>query len=163
MKKFLFLALSIFSLAIGHAQTRQVTTASVTQGNYIYLGAGLNQTPGDSLQVSDSIAYLTYVYHTNDVAPYLTWYWNKIGTGTATITLSFLQSNDGVNWFAVKAGQAQTTYTKSYTLSANTWSEVSFQRDTALFVGRYLKTYYITSSTASVKGKLINQLKVNIK
>lgn len=160
-----FLAIIVTLSALvspAQAQLRGVNTATVFQGNTIYYG-GFNQTAQDSLQVSDSIAYYTYISHQNDVAPYLTWFWNKIGSGTATITLTFWQSNDNVNYFQLKAGVAQANYSKSYTLAANTWSEVDFARDSVRFDGRYLKTYFITSSTASVKGKLINQLKVNIK
>lgn len=161
--RLLVIAVTVMALITpARAQLRGVTTATVFQGNTIYFG-GFNQTAQDSLQVSDSIAYYTYISHQNDVAPYLTWFWNKIGSGTATITLTFWQSNDNVNYFQLKSGVAQTTYSKSYTLSANTWSEVDFARDSVRFDGRYLKTYFITSNTASVKGKLINQLKVNIK
>jgi hypothetical protein len=167
MKKLLLFACAFALMLPAMAQTRVVNTGVLPQGNFLDFGGiypqGGTVVPQDSLQVSDSIAYIIPLSHTNDIAPYYTWYWNKIGSGTATITLSFLQSNDNVNWQAVLKGQAQSTYTKSYTLSANTWSEVSFQRDTAFVMGRYLKVYFITSSTASVKGKIFNRLKANIK
>lgn len=170
-----FLVLSVF-LALGvlfippavHAQTRQVTTApvfalpSTTTGNFVYFG-GYGQVPGDSLQVSDSIAYFTSVAHINEVEPVHTWYWNKIGSGTATITLTYWWSNDGVNYFQCTQGAAEAAYTKTFSPTANTWYSVDFSRDSIRFPGRYLKTYFITSATASVKGKLINQLKINIK
>lgn len=156
----LILAVSITSFA----QLRVVNTGVVPQGQFIDFGGlypqGGTVNPLDSLQVSDSIAYLVPVQHTNNVFPYMTWFWNKIGAGTATITLTFLQSNDNVNWFAVPQGAAKAAYTKSYTLAASTWSNVSFKTDTATFEGRYMKVYFITSNTASVKGKLFNRLKV---
>lgn len=172
MKKFRFLIALIGLLALfaipSHAQQRIVNTAPVyafentTSNNVIYFG-GFNQTAVDSLQVSDSIAYITQVARVNDVAPVHTWFWSKIGAGTATITLTYWWSLDGVNYFQCTQGVAETVYTKNFTLSANTWSSVDFSRDSIRFPGRFLKTYFITSATASVKGKLINQLKVNIK
>lgn len=154
---------------IANAQQRLVTTApvyalpySTNLNNYLYFG-GTATTPGDSLQVSDSIAYLTPVGHVNDVAITHVWYWNKIGTGTATITLTYWWSLDNVNWFQCTQGVAETAYTKNFTLSASGWQSVDFQRDSIRFPGRFLKTYYITSATASVKGKLINIVKANIK
>jgi hypothetical protein len=160
-------SLAVFLLpATSHAQTRTVSTQTVNQGTFIDLGgiypSGGTVTPIDSLQVSDSIAYLIPMSHTIKVLPYITWYWNKIGAGTATVTETFLQSNDGTNWFAVLKGQAQSAYSKTWTLSANTWNEIDFARDTALFAGRYLKVYYITSATASVKGKIFTRVKTNI-
>ncbi len=164
MKKLVLLTavLALFAIA-AECQTRVVNTGVVPQGQFIDFGGSYPQggvvNPSDSLQVSDSIAYFIPVQHTNNVFPYMTWYWNKIGAGTATVTLTFLQSNDNVNWFAVPQGVAKAAYTKSYTLSANTWSNVSFKTDTATFEGRYMKVYFITSATASVKGKIFNRLK----
>lgn len=161
----LLFSLSVAVSLTSFAQTRIVNTGVLPQGQFIDFGGSYPQggvvNPSDSLQVSDSIAYFIPVQHTNNVAPYYTWYWNKIGAGTATVTLTFLQSNDNVNWFAVPKGVAMSAYTKTYTLSANTWSNVSFAVDTAKFEGRYMKVYFITSNTASVKGKIFNRLKVS--
>lgn len=162
LKFFLITVLTISFLGHTNAQTRISTTISVNQGTFLDFGGSYPLAPADSLQVSDSIAYIVPVLHTNRVAPYINWYWNKIGSGTATITLSFLQGNDPTQLFPVKAGVAQTTYTKSYTLSASGAQEVDFGRDTARFEGRYLKIYFITSNTASVKGKLAVRFKTNI-
>lgn len=170
MKSFRSLCVCLIALTVmvlppkkSDAQTRVVSGLSVTQGNTLNYGL-LNGVPSDSLQVSDSIAYLISVAHTNTIDAFLTWQWTKIGAGTATITLNFLQSNDNVNWFAVPKGAAQVPYTKSYTVSATGWqTPVSFAQDTARFEGKYLKVYYITSNTASVKGKLYGILKTIIK
>lgn len=155
------IAATLFALP-ATAQLRMTNSQPVIQGNTIYL-TGLNQTPQDSLQVSDSIAYSTYIQHTNDVSCFLTWFWNKIGTGNPTVTLTFWQSNDNVNWFQCTQGVLQTNYTKNFSPTANTWYSVDFARDSIRFSGRYLKTYFITGATASTKGKLIAQLKTNIK
>ena len=66
--------------------------------------------------------------------------------------------------FQVPAGVAKAAYTKTYsTIAASTWYMNDFRGDSAVFSGRYLKVYFITSATASVKGKLINILKTNIR
>lgn len=165
MKKIVtFLLIAAFGLLTvkTQAQARSFIVPAVNQGTYTDLGGIYPTITQDSLQVSDSIAYIVPVLHTGKVIPYLNWQWTKIGAGTATVTLSFLQGNDPTNLFPIKAGVGQTTYTKTYTLSATTPEEVDFARDTAQFNGRYLKIYFITSNTASVKGKLAVRLKTNI-
>ena len=154
------MALMVLPSTKSDAQTRVVNGLAVTQGNTLVYGA-LNGVPSDSLQVSDSIAYQISMVHTNVIDPIITWQWTKIGAGTASITLSFLQSNDNVNWFPVPKGSALAAYNKTYTLSASGWNLVSFAQDTARFEGKYLKVYYITSNTASVKGKLYGILKTS--
>lgn len=168
MKKHLFLVSFCIALAAtSFAQTRIVNTGVVSAGQFLDFGGqfpagSITPTTSDSLQVSDSIAYIIPLSHTQRISSYFTWYWNKIGAGTATITLSFLQGNSPYDLSVLKAGAAQATYTKSYTLSASGWNEVNFGRDSVRIDGRYLKVYYITSSTASVKGKLFGRLKTNI-
>ena len=160
--------ISLFALIgatfISHssAQLRTTITPAINQGTYTDLGGVYPGGPSDSLQVSDSIAYIVPILHLNKVWPYINFQWNKIGSGTATVTLSFLQGNDPTNLFAIKAGVAQATYTKSYTISASGPQEIDFARDTAYFNARYLKIYFITSSTASVKVKIAVRLKTNI-
>lgn len=163
-RRFLCFIAVIASCAImlpAHAQTRAVNGV-VNEGNTLQIG-GYNLIPSDSLQVTDSIAYLISVIHQHQVDPYLTWEWQKIGSGTASITLNFFQSNDNVNWFPVPVGVAHASYSKTYTLSATTFSQIDFAADSARYSGKYLKLQYFTSSTASVKGKLYGVLKVNIR
>lgn len=165
MKQFKLLSLlcvGMLSMTFSQAQLRTTIPPQTSQGTYTDLGGVYPTAPADSLLVSDSIAWILPIQHTNKVIPYINWYWNKIGAGTATVTLQFLQGNDPTQLFPVKAGVAQTTYTKSYTLSASGGNEVDFARDTAQFNGKYLKIYFITSSTASVKGKLAVRVKTNI-
>lgn len=161
------LALTAMFAMPTHAQTRVVSGSSNQQGNTTDLGGvyptGGTVTPSDSLQVSDSIAYFVSMIHTATVDPFITWYWDKIGSGNPTVTLSFLESNDNVNWFAIPKGSAQTAYTKTFSPTANTWYEVNFRADTALFSAKYLKIYYITGATASTKGKIFTRLKTSIK
>lgn len=158
--KFLALALSLVAITFGtQAQQRVKVTPILNQGQ----GMDFSGTPGnplDSLQVSDSIAYIIQVTHSNVIVPYFTWEWTKIGAGSATITLSFLQSGDGITYFPMKTGYAQATYTKTYsTIAASTPYEVNMISDSATFTGRYLKIYYITSATASVKGKIHGRIR----
>lgn len=166
MKKFIYILLASVALITTsvQAQTRTRVTANITQGEYIDLG-GTSST-GDTLQVTDTVAYIIPITHTNDIFPYFNWYWNKSGSGTATITMSFWQSNDptnSTNFKPVVAGVAQSTYTKSFVLSASGWNEVSFARDTARFEGRYLKVQFHTSNTASVGGKAFTRMKTVVK
>jgi hypothetical protein len=146
------------------AQTRTRITANVNQGEYIDLGTSYLK--GDTLQVTDTVAYIIPITHANDLFPYFNLYWNKSGAGTATITMSFFQSNDptnSTNFKPVVAGVSQATYTKTLSLSASAWNEVSFARDTARFEGRYLKVQYVTSATANVGGKMFTRVKTVIK
>lgn len=167
MKKLLFIS-AIFALCLSaapvtsNAQTRTTTTSYINQGQFIDFG-GTNLTPSDSLQVSDSLAYIIPITHNNDIDLYHTFYWSKIGAGTATLTINYLQGNDATNFFPVKKGVAQSDYTKSLTLSSSGWYNFSTALDTATVSGRYLKVQFITSSTSSVKGKIFNRVKTNIK
>lgn len=166
MKKYFVLIFSLFAfVAVSTAQTRLRTVGNINEGQVINIG-GTTAIPTDSLQVTDTIAYIIPVTHIHSVFPYLTWEWTKIGAGTATVVQSFTQSMDNssaTSYFPVLKGVAQSAYTKSYSLSASTPSEVDFARDTAVISGRFLKITYITSSTASVKGKLHTAVKANIK
>lgn len=173
MKKFktfttLLLAVAtIFALSLAptnaHAQTRTSTLPGIQQGQYFDFG-GYNLVPSDSLQVTDTIAYIIPMTHLNDITGYLSWFWHKIGAGTATVTMAFFQGNDPTNFYPVLTGTTTSaSYTKSYTLSADTWSNVSFARDSARLEGRYLKVELFTSNTASVKGKIFGRFKTNIK
>jgi len=161
MKKLLIIAL-LFISASSFAQTRTYTANNIQQGQYIDLG-GTPTTPTDSLQVTDSLAYIVPITHLNVNDVFHTFYWQKVGASTATLTINYFQSNDNVNYFAVPKGAAQSAYTKTFTLSASTPNYVSFAADTALLQGRYLKIQCITSSTASVKGYLSHRVKTNIK
>src|ERR1044072_2492818 len=155
----LFTSIALFTVSVD-AQTRTRTTANINQGDYIDLGT--YYTKGDTLQVTDKVAYIIPITHTNDLFPYFNVYWNKSGAGTATVTASFYQSNspDNTTFKPVVAGVSQSTYTKTLTLSASGWAnDISFARDTARFEGRYLKVQYVTSATASVGGKIFTRMK----
>lgn len=166
--KTIFLASCLLVIGSLTAKAQHPTTypilPSVTQGQYTDFG-GVNLVPRDSLLVTDTATYIIPVTHLNDISNYMVFNWQKIGSGTATLTMNFYQSNDptSANKFQVKKGAANGNYTKSFTLSASTVSEISFARDTAKFEGRYLWVQMITSSTASVKGKYAIRLKTNVK
>ena len=167
MKKLLvFLSLIVlFAFGVSAQQsTLRPTTRNVVQGEFVDFG-GVNLVPTDSILVSDTIQYIIPVTHTNGVEPYLTMYWKKILSGTATLTVNFYQANDPAiaDFITVKKGKSAGAYTKTLTLSASGWSDISFAQDTAKFEGRYLLVEYITSSTATVKGKMFNRMKFNIK
>lgn len=164
MKKFIYLALAslaILSTSV-QAQTRTKTTPAITQGQFIDFG-GNNMVPSDSLQVSDSLAYVIPIQHLNDINCYQVFKWKKSGSGTATLTASFYQGNDPSIMFPVTKGVAQTAYTKSYTLSTDSTFNIDFSIDTARVSGRYLKVMFVTSNTASVKGYIANRLKTNVR
>lgn len=172
MKKIILLALSFLVVAAGFSQVRTTTRGPVVQGNYVMYPGSYSPTAAspnpaasqmDTLQVSDTVAYVIYVNHTNDVDIFHQWYWSKSGSGTAAITLSFLQSNDNVNFTPVTKGVAQGAYTKTYSLSASGWNFVSFAADTAVLRGRYIKVQYKTDATASVGGKVFSFTKTTIR
>lgn len=166
MKKFICLLLASFALLCTsvQAQTRTKTTAAIQQGQFIDFGGTGNLTPYDSLQVTDSLAYIIPITHTNDLSAFQLFKWKKVGSGTATVTVNYLQANDPSSTFtAVTKGSAQSAYTKTFTLSADTDSYINFVQDSAIISGRYLKIQFITSSTASVKGYIANRLKTNVK
>lgn len=162
MKKFLLLAALSVAFVSTQAQVRTHTVANIQQGQYIDLG-GNTTSPTDSLQVTDSVAYIIPITHNNDVNVFNSFYWLKSGSGTATVTVNFFQANDPTNFLPIKAGLAQSNYTKTFTLASTQWNDISFARDTARFEGRYLKVQFITSSTASVKGYVFNRLKTYVK
>lgn len=160
----IFAALAVISTVPAHAQNgRTHMTPQITQGQWQDLGGAVGA-PTDSLGVSDTTTYYVPITHTNLIFPYLTWEWTKTGSGSATITLTAYQSNDNVNYAQLKAGVAQTAYSKTYsTLAASANEEVDFNRDTVAVGGRYLKLQWITSSTASVKGGFHARVKANVK
>ena len=153
----------VFSVS-AQQSTLRPTVKNVNQGEFVDFG-GSNLNPVDSLQVTDTAQYIIPVTHQNGVNPFLATYWKKVGSGTATLTLNFYQSNDPTpaNFVTIKKGKALGAYTKTLTYSASGWQQISFAQDTAAFEGRYLKVEFITSSTASVNGKLFNRMKFNIK
>jgi hypothetical protein len=163
MKKIVYLLIASLTLFTAvDAQTRTKTTANVTQGQYLDFG-GINMVPSDSLQVTDSIAYIIPITHENDINAYQIFKWKKSGAGTATVTVNYFQGNDPTNLFAVPKGVAQTAYTKTFTLSTDSVVQINPTLDTAIISGRYLKIQFFTSSTASVKGYIANRLKTNVK
>lgn len=155
----ILLLMAVFVCATNYtdAQLRKKTTAPIPQGTFLDFGVPANGK--DTLAVSDTIAYISNIVHTNKVTPYLNFSWLKIGSGTATLNVAFAQSNDGVTWFPLTAGVTQAAYSKTYTLSASGTNEVSFTRDTVMFDGIYLKMTFKTGSTASVQGSLSGRLK----
>lgn len=172
MKNCILLGFLISLSATLAAQIRTSYKASIPQGQYIdcpgvWSPASAASIPSsaisDTLQVSDTVAYVFPVNHTNDVDLYQSFYWNKSGAGTATLTVLFFQGNDPYNLTAVTKGVLQSAYTKAFSLSASGWNYISFANDTARFTGRYLKVEYMTSNTASVGGKVFTRLKTNIK
>jgi hypothetical protein len=164
-KLFSLLFLLAFVLTVSAQQsTLRPIVKNVQQGQYVDFG-GVNLVAVDSLLVADTAQYIIPVTHTNDVNPFLSTYWNKIGAGTATVTVNFYQANDPApeNFVTIKKGKALGAYIKTLTYSASGWNQISFAQDSAAFEGRYLKVEFITSSTSTVKGKLFNRIKFNIK
>lgn len=163
MKKLVYIFLASITLITSvSAQTRTKTTANINQGEYIDFG-GFNMVPSDSLQVTDSIAYIIPITHANDINAYQIFRWKKSGAGTATVTVNYFQGNDPTNFFAVPKGVAQSAYTKTFTLSTDSVVQINPTVDTAIISGRYLKVQFFTSNTASVKGYIANRLKTNVK
>lgn len=176
MKKYLFLLTALLGFAMAtSAQIRTKLLSPIPQGQYIdfpglFFPTSAASIPtsaaSDTLQVSDTVAYVFQINHANDVDMFLQWYWNKSGAGTAGITLTFYQSNDPYNFptsSQLTAGTLKAAYSKVYALTASGWNQVSFRQDSVSFAGRYLKVQYLTSATASVGGKVFSRLKTTIK
>lgn len=150
----------MISTASLSAQTRTKTVPGINVGAWADLG-GTPGLPSDSLQVTDSISYIIPITHAGVLCPYATFVWSKIGSGTATVAATFFQSGDLLTWFPLLKGVAQSTYSKSYTLSASGTNEIDFKRDTVPIGAKYVRITLITSATASVKGKLAIRFKAN--
>lgn len=138
------------------------TLAPITQGQFSLFGSN-TQAVSDSIAVSGTNSYIIPVTHVNDVTLYGSFNWTKIGAGTATLTLSYFQSTDGVTYYPLTKGTQNTVYTKVLTLAASTNTELNLSGDSVKFAGRYLKVQLATSATASVKGKYWGLIKTNIK
>jgi len=169
MKKIPFLIGFLVALALtSNAQLRTSTRSTIPQGSYLdYPGQWLTAVPAaaqmDTIQVSDTVAYILPITHANDVDIAHEFYWTKYGSGTATVTLTFYQGNTPWYFTQLTSGVAKTAYSKSYTISASGDNYVSFKTDSVNFTGRYLKVQYMTSSTASVGAKIISRTKATIK
>lgn len=167
MKKILFifsvLLIALAVIAGPNDRTRPTVSATAlgvgADQTYVTLGGGL----GDTLVVSDTLQHVLYVDHTGQLQVYFSTYYQKIGAATATITLNYYQSNDGINWYTLKKGKNQGAYTKSVSVTASAYASTSMLLDTCVLEGRFLKKQYITSSTASVKVKITDKAKINIK
>lgn len=150
------------------AQLRITTRTPIQQGTYLdYPGSWATAVPAaaqcDTMQVSDTVAYILPINHTNDVDIAHEFYWTKFGSGTATVTLTFWQGQTPWYFTQCTAGVAKTAYSKAYTITASGDNYVSFKTDSVNFTGRYMKVQYMTTATASVGAKVISRTKATIK
>ena len=160
MKKILALLLisATFSVAVNAQLRTNSNIAPVQRGSSVTLGSlpytvyGIDT--ADTLAVSDTIAYVIPFTGSYQYIPFVSFGWTKIGSGTATVTASFYQGNTPYNFVSVKAGSANSVYTKTFTLSASGTNFIDFLADSAKVSGRYLKVQFMTSSTASVSGSV---------
>jgi hypothetical protein len=159
-RKILILCSVLILTVVAFATNRNHDVGEVVQGKYYALGGGTS----DTIVVSDTVNYTMFVNRTNIVYPELDLLWTKVSSGTATLKVEFYQSKDGKanSWTTVKKGKALGAYSKTLTLTATSYNPISFRADTAYFTGRYLKIVNSTTSTASVKGKITNLLKLDI-
>jgi len=151
----------IVTLAVSEskAQLRTSTLPNIQQGQFIDFG-GVYPNASDTLQVSDTVAYIIPITHNNEIAGvFHQFYFKKVGSGNPTITVSYYQSNDLTTFFPVTKGSAQSTYVKTFTPTTSTWNYVNFTQDSAKFDARYLKVQFMTSSTSSVGGNIVSRLK----
>jgi len=166
MKKYLILLAFLVGFVAFFAgkndRTRPTQAATVFNTDkdvsYLTFGGGV----GDTIVVSDTVSIPIVINHSAVVKPEIQLYWDKISAGTAHATLTFWQSNDGTTYTAIKKGKLQTAYSKTLSIASDTTNFYSFAADSAIVEGRYLKLKYITTSTASVKGKLTHKIKFNL-
>jgi hypothetical protein len=158
--KILLVGLIVIISVSTFATNRTKDKGEIIQGKYYSLGGGT----ADTIVVSDTVNYVMFVNRTNIVYPEMDLLWTKVGAGTATLKVAFFESKDGTTtgYTTCKKGKAQGAYTKTLTLTATGYTPISFRADTALCTGRYLKIQYTTTSTATVKGKITNLLKLDI-
>jgi hypothetical protein len=167
MKKtliFSVLAIAVFGLFFMGVKdrTRPNNSAVVFGNDKDQSFAQFGGATGDTIVVSDTLQYPIIVNHSKVIKPFIQLDWTKIGSGTATVAVTFWQSNDGTNYNQIVKGKNQAAYAKTLTITATGSNFISFATDTAILEGKYLKIRYITSSTASVKGKLAHKIKFNL-
>jgi len=136
-------------VALSVGRTR--TTASMKAGEYQSFG---NNTTLDTIGVSDTLTYITYIESEQRTNPIIQITNTKISSGTATFAITLWQSLDGTNYEQCVKGAAQSAYSKSASKSASGFTIINPIADTVIFTGRYLKTRIVTNSTASVKQRL---------
>jgi hypothetical protein len=162
MKHILSFLLTFFVATSVFSQARNFGPLVVTQGQAV-LTKSTWPTGGDSLGVSDTLNYTLAIQHTNNVDLGGQLNWTKVGSGTATITAVFTQSEDNVNYTPILKGNAKTSWTKTFTNSTSTSNFFSSALDTAFITSRYVKVSYITSNTASVNGNAVTLFRTLIK
>lgn len=145
-----------------HDRTRPLASASVfgASNDQSYLLTGGNA--GDTIVVSDTMQIPISVTHSAVLKPFCQFYFDKIGSGTATTTVTFWQSNDGVAYKQILKGVNQSAYSKTLTSSADTTHYINFMADTAYLDGRFFKIRLINSNTANVKFKITSRIKFNL-
>ena len=176
MKKLLsiFLLLTIctfvsFSQGHGARTYHPHYVKNVNQGEFVEFGDTI---VGDSLCVSDTQIYIFPITHTNQIIPYGQLYWKKRLAGTATIVVSYWQTNKlpnsssyfaptNTDWISVKHNYNKAAYTKTLTYTAYGWQDLNWANDSAIFEGRYLKVRLVTSGTSTVSGKIMGRFKFN--
>jgi hypothetical protein len=177
MKKLIVIISLLFTAGILFAQTLpqathihypnaamalpDMTSSQVSQNTVFWGGSSLTKlTVKDSIGLggksgvarADTQVYIIPVSHITVCYPYTSLLFYKDSSGTATIVMSFWQSNDLYAWEPcyVTSGSA---YTKTFTVSASGFNYVDFFGNLVTLQGKYFMYYMIASNTASAKTK----------
>lgn len=163
MKNLIFLFALIIGLGFttqSHAQiaSKVKDLGAINQGGFVEVNPFLK----DTLKSGDTISYKVRISHANDVNLYQVQKFKKIAADTS-VAVSFWQSMDGTNWYAVQAGSSPSAYTKTVTATNNYNTEYIGEIDQVYFVSRYYKVMFIAKAKTGFKSIPYGSIAVLIK
>lgn len=139
---------------------------SIQGGDYSFYNASYLDTlkSGDTLFVIFPLFYPTKstkygtdldVPYSNDLKPYLTFYWKKTGTVDTSVIVKYYQSIDGLaansSWIQLKKGKLQSVYSNTDAVTTAKVTEYDFNRDSLYFASRYLGIQMIAKTKTGFK------------
>lgn len=161
-KSFLLLIILVGALSLSAQVSSKVrNVGKFEQGQNITFDASLT----DTLKSNDTLSYVFNISHANEVDLILDQR-NKLVAAVAadtTVTLSFLESSDGITYTQVLAGSSPAAYTKAILKSAAGNVTYTCVSDICWFSGKYLKLMYISKTKSGFKKIFSGNLRTNIR
>jgi len=160
MKKIIVLLSFLAFVFVGYSQvsSKIETHTNITQGSV----CKFNSDKLDTLKSADTLSYVFQVLHANSVNPYITQKFDMKAADT-TVTLTFYQSADGINWHVLNAGTSPSAYTKSVTATSGNNVNYVGASDIVWFEAPYLKIMYVAKAKTGFKSIPYGSVKFNIK